>query len=241
MGTIGYGYGSEWHLLRYLGYHRTELSRFVLDLTHGDALEWLDVPFATTNERLHDEQEWLRLDFLHTGAVQQQWSQFWPATGKQHHWDAVGKLHIAGQQEWLLVEAKAHVGELISTCGAQSPTSRARIRAAFEATRNTCNATAIPVERWFTPYYQYCNRLVALHFLLYECRPAIPARLLHIYFCGEAIQGRECPANADGWKKPLQDLYQTIGVDQHTNLMKRVHHLFLSVNPNAKGRRIAVP
>src|SRR4051794_23210402 len=27
MGTIGYSYGSEWHLLRYLGYHRDELNR----------------------------------------------------------------------------------------------------------------------------------------------------------------------------------------------------------------------
>lgn len=24
MGTIGYGYGSEWHLLRYLGYHQIQ-------------------------------------------------------------------------------------------------------------------------------------------------------------------------------------------------------------------------
>ena len=27
MGKIGYTYGSEWHLLRYLGYHRNELNR----------------------------------------------------------------------------------------------------------------------------------------------------------------------------------------------------------------------
>lgn len=25
MSVIGYGYGSEWHLLRWLAYHRTEL------------------------------------------------------------------------------------------------------------------------------------------------------------------------------------------------------------------------
>lgn len=153
MGTIGYGYGSEWHLLRYLGYHRSELSRFVLDLTQGDKLEWLDIRFSASNERLRTEQEWLRLDFLHAPPIQQQWSRFWPPNGTQHHWDAVGKLSIAGRQEWLLVEAKAHVEELISTCGAESSVSRDRIRTTFEATRISCNATVVPVDNWFTPYY----------------------------------------------------------------------------------------
>ncbi|MQB02127.1 MAG: hypothetical protein GEU78_18040 [Actinobacteria bacterium] len=41
--AIGYTYGSEWHLLRYLAYHREDLSRDVEAAIPGSkVLRWLD-------------------------------------------------------------------------------------------------------------------------------------------------------------------------------------------------------
>lgn len=53
MGNMGYGYGSEFHLLRYLGYHRHQLNRAVEEQTSrphlverddGDDPDWLLEP-----------------------------------------------------------------------------------------------------------------------------------------------------------------------------------------------------
>lgn len=49
MSKIGYGYGSEWHLLRYLGYRRSLLNRSVVNCIAGDSVELLDFPFSPTN------------------------------------------------------------------------------------------------------------------------------------------------------------------------------------------------
>src|SRR3954466_15611060 len=46
MSKIGYKCGSEWHLLRYLGYHRDALNQAVRQAIPGSAdLAWLDWSF----------------------------------------------------------------------------------------------------------------------------------------------------------------------------------------------------
>ena len=48
MGRLGYTYGSEWHLLRFLGYHRNELNRRIEDIIPGDqvkVINWIDFHF----------------------------------------------------------------------------------------------------------------------------------------------------------------------------------------------------
>ena len=48
MSTIGFGYGSEWHLLRYLGYHRADLNRAIASaIPGGTVVEWLNSRFET--------------------------------------------------------------------------------------------------------------------------------------------------------------------------------------------------
>ena len=129
MGTIGHGYGSEWHMLRYLGYHREELSRHVLtEINHAckesrpDAVvRWLDTGFAAEPSSRHDDAEWLGIDFLNDAPIKAKWNSIWPSHAQ--HWDAIAQLNVGGRSEWLLVEAKAHVGEMSSSCAAKSPKS----------------------------------------------------------------------------------------------------------------------
>ncbi len=64
MSKIGYGYGSEWHLLRYLGYHRALLSQKVGEALGAGSVEWLDFPFAKDGAPLQDDREFRGLEFL---------------------------------------------------------------------------------------------------------------------------------------------------------------------------------
>jgi hypothetical protein len=52
MGTIGYSYGSEWHLLRYLGYHREDLNREVESAVGGAVIGWSPLGYETSPEQI---------------------------------------------------------------------------------------------------------------------------------------------------------------------------------------------
>ena len=227
MSRIGYGYGSEWHLLHYLGYQRAALSRAVAQATGASAVEWLDMPYAPSGA----VQEWEGIDHLGTdAALQRRWAAFWPQRGSAQRWDAVARLSTPTGDEWVLVEAKAHSGELIAPCQAKAPASIAQIDRAFDATHRSVGADAVASAVWRGAYYQYANRLAALHFLLHESRPPIPTRLLFVYFCGDGHPRINGPADAAAWLPALTAMRQTLGIDAQAPLMQRVHQLFLPVN-----------
>lgn len=107
MGKIGYGYGSEYHLLRFMGRHRRLLDQRVLASTGGDSVEWLDFCFHLAKPWLDAEIK--GLDFMPQGhAALEAWKDWWPKGSGIHNWDAVGRTQRGGSVEWLLVEAKAH-------------------------------------------------------------------------------------------------------------------------------------
>jgi hypothetical protein len=202
VGKMGNGYGSEFHLLRYLGYHRHELNRAVQEKTGGRVSDWLD--FASGGEGRLD-RECKGVDFVDsTSHVKSAWVKFWPQTGNVPNWDAVGLLESNSGVEYLLVEAKAHVEELQSSCSASENGGLDMIRKALDATIKANGYTAA-AEDWLSPYYQYANRLAHLNFLL---RHDIPVHLVFIYFCGDNWGGRtqsngkppECPNSL--WRKP---------------------------------------
>jgi len=232
MGKIGYGYGSEWHLLRFLGYHRDYLSKEILKITVGEDISWIDFGFSKNSAFLNNDQELVGLEFIQNTQVFQKWREFWPPTGSAQNWDAVGKIEYENHQEWLLVEAKAHLDEVRSNCGANSPKSIEMISGAFEKTMQSFCDNKTPINNWLSPYYQYANRLASLHFLMRECDPAIPTRLLFIYFCGDQRPDKKCPQKEEEWHKIIEDMEAWLGIDQSKDIYKRIHHLFLPVNPN---------
>jgi hypothetical protein len=238
MGKIGHGYGSEWHLLRHLGYHREYLSKKTLSLTGGISIEWLDFNFSEENASLCDDRELLGLEFIHDTQVQEKWKSFWPQTGNIQNWDAVGKIHFDNYYEWLIVEAKGHVGEIESNCGAINPTSKKKICWALRNASQAFSSQPKPLKNWLVKYYQYANRLAVLFFLMRKCVPSINARLLFIYFYGENRKSKECPRNEQEWKLKIKIMNDWLGIDRSCELAKRVHYLFLPVNPSGKGVRI---
>lgn len=233
MGKIGYGYGSEWHLLRYLGYHRDYLQDAILQVTGGNQVNWLDFRFSSVNQALHHDQEWQGIEFLHDLDVQKKWGNFWPQTGNPPNWDAVGKMASNEGDQWLLIEAKAHLEEIHSSCAATHPKSREMINSALLASQASF-ASKVPISQWLSPYYQFCNRLSVLHFLLRECEPPIPAHVVFIYFYGDKNGSQNCPQIAEEWNSVIQNMYDAVGLDKNSELLQRVHRVFLPVNPRLK-------
>lgn len=231
---MGHGYGSEFHLLRYLGFHRRELSRAIGEKTSGRVLEWLDFSFDPKKTFQHLDVEWKGLDFLGSNAsVISAWKNFWPQTGNVPNWDAVGLLRSESQVEFLLVEAKARASEIKNDCEASEHGGLPKIKEAFAETISA-NGFDSTVKEWLGPYYQYANRLAHLHYLL---KHNISARFIFIYFLGDQWPergngGKEpvtCPASEQEWNLYLQRMYEHLGLKGLSKLERRIHRLFLQV------------
>jgi hypothetical protein len=99
MSEIGHGYGSEWHLLRYLGYHRTLLDQQVLESTRASRVDWLDFGFRGPKSKWRDS-EIKGLDFLSPDdPIRKAWADVWPQRGNAPNWDAVGRISANDDDE----------------------------------------------------------------------------------------------------------------------------------------------
>jgi hypothetical protein len=226
MRQVGHArYGSEYHLLRYLGRHREQFNRKILELIgRGIGIEWLDFPFAIDGSG--GDAEWKGLDFLPKDkALQNEWAAFWPQGKGIQNWDAVGEMTGCPDKEWLLVEAKAHIEEIYSDCKAIERGGRSKIQGSFD---NVKTAMGVPAERdWLNGYYQYCNRLAVLYFL---AQHNVKAHLLFVYFTGDQFPNKFiCPETAAQWKEALQNQDEHVGVPPNNALYGRIHKLFLAV------------
>ncbi len=224
MATMGKGYGSECHLLRCLGRHRARLDAAVGRVISAEFVRWLDYPFDPTNA--WPDGEWKGLDFLPDNEpAKKAWADFWPQRGNAPNWDAVGYVVVDGQDEWLLVEAKAHLKEIRSSCTAKPKGGLRKIRKAMDQTKRVLG---VPKDRdWLNRYYQFCNRVAVLQFLASQ---GVPARLLFIYFTGDkGNERRSCPKNEMEWKPALAAQDAHVGLPAGNPLADRIHKLFLPV------------
>lgn len=224
MGEMGNGYGSECHLLRFMGRHRRVFNERVLEAVGGQSVDWLD--FGFDPKKRWPDAENKSLNFLpEDHPARAAWKQWWPQGRGIHNWDAVGQIRFGEVEEWLLVEAKANLEELRSDCGATSPTNRPKIVRALDETKRDLG---VPKDRdWLRGYYQFCNRVAALYFLN---KHDIPARLLYIYFVGDKGDARRtCPQNEQGWEEALRAQEAHVGLPKGHKLAERIHKLFLPI------------
>lgn len=228
---IGHGYGSEWHLLRFLGYHRKFLNDQIEKQTGLKISNWLDFNFSEKNERHLEDKEFEGLNFLDEkeySRIEQKWKSFWPTTGRQQNWDAVGKAKDSESDCWVLVEAKAHISECKSNSKASEKGGRNQIIKAMESViQSNFKTNNTDPEKWLNKYYQYANRLASLHFLIEN---DINANLLFIYFIGDNNSNEKCPKSAEEWKVIVDDIHKHLGIDEKSSFMRRVKHLYLPVH-----------
>lgn len=231
MGIMGHGYGSEFHLLRYLGYHRRDLNRAIEQETGGRVLDWRDFGFHPRGKFPHLDAEWKGLEFLGPDmeAVKAAWAGFWPQTGNPPNWDAVGLLELDSHTEFILAEAKAHASEINNDCGASEEGGLPKIREALAQTVKA-NGFKADHEKWLNGFYQCANRLATLHFLLQH---DVLSRLVFIYFTGDdpTLYAKPvvCPKNEQEWDGHLQKMYDHLGMPGSGQLKRRVHRLFLPI------------
>lgn len=105
MSTIGYGYGSEWHLLRYLGYHRKALNDSIVDMMPDvEAIKWFDFRFNSNVRFLDGELK--GVEFLSENEpARKAWPDFWPTrrdskSNNPPNWDAVALLSLKSKDNW---------------------------------------------------------------------------------------------------------------------------------------------
>ena len=226
MARMGDGYGSECHLLRFLGRHRRTLDQLIVKTVGADSVEWADYPFDRSHPWLDGEHK--GISFIGDNeSLQAAWRQFWPGSGNSQNWDAVGRVQVDGAWEWLLVEAKANLEEIRSSCQAKEHGGRPLISRTLAKTKSDLGVA--PERDWLNRYYQFCNRVATLHFLEQN---GIKTRIFLIYFCGDRSgEGRTCPSDAAGWDAALRGQDEHVGLPMGHPLSNRIHKGFLDVIP----------
>jgi len=157
------------------------------------------------------------LDLLGVDLPRRSLSSFWPAHGPQ--WDALGR---AGSGELVLVEAKAHVGEILTPGSQASESTLPLIRASLSETATALNALPGAVD-WSQRFYQYTNRL-AHAYLLNELN-GISTLLVFLYFIGD--REMDGPNSRREWDAALAVLHEALGV--RGRIPKYVKDAFIDV------------
>lgn len=172
-------------------------------------LEWLS-PLAGDDHAEYMDADFLaRLGLPHLAPAL---LAFWPRSGPR--WDGLAR---AGEAV-VLVEAKSHLTEALSSPSAAGPASLARIRRALNDTRVALGADAR--SDWSRVFYQYANRLAHLHWL---CAQGVDAHLLMVGFLGDVdMRG---PDRAEEWHVLYLAAHHALGLSGRHPLARRVHHV----------------
>ena len=145
-------------------------------------------------------------------------TKFWPLGGPQ--WDALG---LGERGEVVLVEAKAHVKELLSTPTQATGDNLKMIQAAlFEA---ASALGAMPGTDWSQRFYQYANRLAHAWFL--ADANEVPARLVFVHFIGDSDM--DGPSSRREWEAALTVLHEALGL--RGRMPSHVVEAFIDVRP----------
>ena len=176
MAQIGYGYGSEYQLLRFLGHHRHELEKKISDQIGQGTFDWVDFEYANPKKSISGDKEITGLGFLEKLYPDQYQNvvddyRTYIKKSDWQNWDAVfihnGILY--------LVEAKAHVGELSSGKEEHGDSSKDLILRFFGS-----QLSRLPVNRvWLQEYYQLANRLATAALLN---KHGIKTKVLYLFF-----------------------------------------------------------
>ena len=151
-----------------------------------------------------DRIAWLspRADDAHAELERTSLASFWPTRGPQ--WDALGRT---SRGEPLLIEAKAHIPELLSPACQATGKSLSTIRASIDRVKRAIGSRA--AADWCGTYYQYTNRLAHLHLLRNVNQ--VPAFLVSVYFLNDTDMSG--PRTAEEWAGALTLVHTQLGID----------------------------
>jgi hypothetical protein len=142
---------------------------------------------------------------------------FWPSGGPR--WDALGRAEDGSA---VLVEAKAHLGELASPPSRATDESLVKIRRALEEVAQDLGAR--PGSDWTVRFYQFTNRLAHAHLL--QRFNSVPTQLVFLYFVGDGDMNG--PETRREWEAALAVLEEVLGL--RGRMPAYVTHAFVDVS-----------
>ena len=147
-----------------------------------------------------------------------QLNKFWPIRGPL--WDA---LAMTDAGKIILVEAKAHIPEIVSSQTNAKKESKTLIRKSLNETKRFMGVT--DTVDWSGKFYQYTNRLSHLYYLREKRKKEV--FLINIYFIGDTtVSG---PKSRLEWESALKVLKTYLGISKN-KMAKFMTELFIDVN-----------
>lgn len=228
MGKMALGYGSEFHLLRWTGRHRLEFDLRVMEILKVDNITWLDFEFS--GDKNSPDRELVGLSFLRNESIYNsiltEWNTEWPQSGNTMNWDLVGFTIKDEVKTWILIEAKAHIGELYQACGAISADSIKKIERALDTAASNNGIKILVNKSWTKKYYQLANRIYILDLLK---RSHINAKLINIYFVGDKIStNRNSPQSERSWQPEIDKMKKYLNIEEKHEI--NVLDLYLEID-----------
>lgn len=181
----------------------------------GNAIEWLS-PLASDDYAEYSDQDFL--DLLQVQLDRRALYSFWPKRGPV--WDGIARTD---QGHLMLVEAKAHIPEIVSPATAARPKSLALIEKSLGETKDFLGSQS--THDWASSFYQYTNRLAHLYLLRQLNR--LPAWLVFVYFLGDTE--RKGPETRQKWEEAIKLLHSNLDLGEH-KLAPYVIDAFLDVH-----------
>jgi len=195
-----------------------------INLNNLEQIEWLS-PLEKDDYVEYSDSAFI--DQLDVKLVHKSLADFWPNGGPV--WDGLAKTD---KKNILLIEAKSHIGELLSILRAKAPDSLRKINQSLTQAQEF-----LGVEShldWTTPFYQYTNRLAHLY-LLRELNK-LPAYLIFVYFLNDPdMHG---PSTREEWQGALKLMKTLLGLSRH-KLSQYMADIFIDVKelqPNHRGK-----
>jgi hypothetical protein len=189
--------------------------RSLFNLNDSEAIEWLS---PLKDDQYAEYRDSAFLKRLNITLKHKPLKEFWPNQGPQ--WDALGRT---GTGKILLVEAKAHVEELVSPPTRATGESLRRIRSSLTEAKEYVNSKSNG--DWSSYFYQYTNRIAHLYVL--RVLNEIPAYLVFIYFLNDEIM--QGPGREAEWKAAIKLMHKYLGIKKN-RLTKYMADVFIDVN-----------
>lgn len=186
-----------------------------LELSEGESVHWVS-PLESDDYAEYRDQDFITK--LGVSLDRVSLKSFWPRSGPV--WDGLARTD---RRDLILVEAKAHIPELVSTPTGARGKSLVKIRESLDKTKLFYGSRS--GGDWATCFYQYANRLSHLY-LLRELNGLEAYLLLVCFVNDEEMNG---PTNELEWEGAIQLMESFLGVRRHM-LVGSVLHLYIDVH-----------
>lgn len=185
-----------------------------IGLQSTDQITWLS---PLEDDQYAEYQDQAFLNCLNIKLKKVPLLEFWPSGGPV--WDGLGRSR---SENIFLVEAKAHISELVSSPTEAASNSLNKIQYSLKQTKQFLNGKN-NID-WSQDFYQYTNRLAHLY-LLRELN-SIPVFLIFIYFVND--NDTNGPQSVEEWIGAIKLLHAYLGIGR-TKLSPYIKNIFIDI------------